>query len=320
MRTEFIRRLHKLAEANPDLFLITGDLGFGVLGDFAKKFPRQYLNVGVAEQNMMGVAAGLALEGRRVFVYSIGNFPTLRCLEQIRNDVLYHRLNVKIVAIGGGFSYGQLGFSHHATEDLSILRSFPGMTVVSPGDLWEAAEATEAVFSRPGPCYLRLDKSSAGHTERPGEVFEIGKARQLRDGRDATLIVSGGILELALKAAETLDVEGIHCRVLSAHTVKPLDADALERASRETGGFVTIEEHVIDGGLGGAVAELCLEGRFPPAFFHRIGIRSDYPDVVGSQSFLRARCGMDLKAIRNAVAALVRGKARERGRAERAAK
>jgi transketolase len=320
MRTEFVKRLEKLAETDPSLFFITGDLGFGVLDEFSRKFPRQYLNVGVAEQNMIGVAAGLALEGRRVFVYSIGNFPTLRCLEQIRNDVLYHRLNVKIVSIGGGFSYGQLGFSHHATEDLSILRSLPGMTVVSPGDLWEAGEATEAVFSRSGPCYLRLDKSSAGHTEKNGEIFEIGKARQLRDGRDATLVASGGILEAALKAAESLDAHGIRCRVLSMHTIKPLDLEALENASRETGGLVTVEEHVVEGGLGGAVAEACLEGGFPPLFFHRIGIRSDYPDVVGSQSFLRERCQMGAKAIHDKVASLVTDQDRGRRPAGRALK
>src|ERR1041385_4546417 len=141
MRNAFIQRLMQLAPHDPRLMLVTGDLGFGVLDEFSKKFPKQYLNAGVAEQNMTGVATGLALEGRIVFTYSIGNFPTLRCLEQIRNDAAYHGANVKVVAIGGGFSYGALGMSHHATEDLSIMRAIPGLTVVSPGDDWEQSQA-----------------------------------------------------------------------------------------------------------------------------------------------------------------------------------
>lgn len=312
MRTEFIKKLEELAGKNPDLFLITGDLGFGVLDRFAANHPRQYLNVGVAEQNMIGIAVGMALEGRRVFVYSIGNFPTLRCLEQIRNDAIYHQANVNIVSIGGGFSYGALGFSHHATEDLAILRSIPGITVTAPGDLWEAQEATQAIFSHPGPSYLRLDKSSAGHTERPGEVFELGKSRQIRAGRDVTLISTGGILGAALQAADMLESRGIHCRVISMHTLKPLDDEALRLACRETGGIVTIEEHVVEGGLGGAVAETALEKGYLPSFFYRIGLRSAYPDVVGSQEFLRRRCRMDAESIRDKVEDLVKAHQKSR--------
>src|SRR3954468_17255260 len=154
MRDAFTRRLEELAAQDPRIFLITGDLGFGVLDPFEKKFPKQYLNAGVAEQNMTGLATGLALEGRVVFTYSIGNFPTLRCLEQIRNDAAYHEANVKIIAIGGGFSYGALGMSHHATEDLAILRAIPGITVVAPGDDLETRGATRALVETPGTCYL----------------------------------------------------------------------------------------------------------------------------------------------------------------------
>src|SRR3954463_15148368 len=146
--------------------LITGDLGFAVLDDYRKRFPRQFINAGVAEQNMTLVATGMALEGHIVFTYSIGNFPTLRCLEQIRNDAAYHGANVKVVAIGGGFSYGALGMSHHATEDLAILRAI-GLTVVAPGCDWEAAEAVNALVEKEGTCYLRLDRPSTGSTERP---------------------------------------------------------------------------------------------------------------------------------------------------------
>src|SRR6185436_4753277 len=181
MRDSFTARLEQLAAADPRIFLITGDLGFGVLDSFEKKFPRQFLNAGVAEQNMTGLATGLAIEGRTVFTYSIANFPTLRCLEQIRNDASYHDANVKIVAIGGGFSYGPLGMSHHATEDIAIMRSLP-ITVVAPGCDWEAAEATSAVAAAKGTCYLRLDKSGAEDTQHPGEEFVLGRSRMVRAG------------------------------------------------------------------------------------------------------------------------------------------
>lgn len=306
MRDSFVRRLCELASRDPRIMLITGDLGFGVLDEYAKRFPRQFLNAGVAEQNMTGVATGLALHGRIVFTYSIGNFPTLRCLEQVRNDAAYHEANVKIVAIGGGFAYGALGMSHHATEDLAILRAIPGITVVSPGCLWEAEEATDALVRTPGVCYLRLDKSSAGRTNREGERFELGKIRTLREGEDITLAATGGILGVALAAADRLAAEGIQARVMSVHTLRPFDTETLFRACRETGGIVTVEEHVVDGGLGGLVAETCLEAGVIPRAFFRIGLRAGFSSIVGSQDYLRERYGMDSDAIIDAVRAMVR--------------
>lgn len=293
MRDAFVRRLVQLAESDPRIFVVTADLGFGVLSKFAKAFPGQFLNVGVAEANMTGIATGLALDGRIVFTYSIGNFPTLRCLEQLRNDAAYHDANVKVVAIGGGFSYGPLGMSHHATEDLAIMRAIPGITVVSPGCLWEAEEATAAIVAWPGVCYLRFDKSSAGRTNRVDESFELGKIRTLREGRDVTLVATGGILGGALRAADRLAAAGIEARVLSVPTLRPFDADTIFAACRETGGLLTIEEHVVDGGLGGLVAETCLEHGVIPKAFVRIGIRTGFASVAGSQEYLRWQAGMD---------------------------
>lgn len=307
MRDAFIGRLTRLAAENPRVFIITGDLGFGVLTRLAAERPNQYLNAGVAEGNMTGLATGLALEGRIVFTYSIGNFPTLRCLEQVRNDAAYHEANVKIVAIGGGFSYGALGVSHHATEDLAILRAIPGITVVAPGCLWEVEEATEALADTQGTCYLRLDKSSAGRTNRPGEAFALGGIRTLRDGRDLTLLATGGILAAALKAADQLAIHGIAARVLSAHTLRPFDAETVYRACRETGGIITIEEHVVDGGLGGLVAETCLEAGVTPKAFHRVGLRAGFSSLVGSQEYLRRRYEMDETAIVASARAMVHG-------------
>lgn len=309
MRDAFVARLERLAKADPRIFLITGDLGFGVLTRFATERAAQFLNAGVAESNMTGLATGLALEGRIVFTYSIGNFPTLRCLEQVRNDAAYHDANVKIVAIGGGFSYGALGMSHHATEDLAILRAIPGITVLSPGCLWEAEEATEAISRTPGVCYLRLDKSSAGRTNREGERFALTRIRQLREGSDLTLAATGGILAVALQAADRLAGQGIETRVLSVHTLRPFDSDTIFKACRETGGLMTIEEHVVDGGLGGLVAETCLEAGVLPRAFYRIGLRSGFSSVVGSQEFLRARYGMDTHAIVERARKLVRAPA-----------
>jgi transketolase len=307
MRDHFIARLTEMAERDPRIVLITGDLGFGVLTDFAKRFPKQFINVGVAEQNMTGLATGLALEGRVVFTYSIANFVFMRCLEQIRNDAAYHDANVNVVSIGAGFSYGALGVSHHATEDLAIMRCLPGLTVASPGDDWEAAEATEALANKPGTCYLRLDKSSAGHTQRPGESFQLGQARVLREGHDLTLVGTGGILECVLQAADELARQGISCRVLSVHTIQPLDVETLSRAARETGGLITIEEHTVHGGLGGAVAELLMEHGTVPRVFQRMGLRGEFSSVVGSQQFLRQRYEIDTDAI---VATAVRTLAR----------
>lgn len=284
---------------------MTADLGFKVLDGFASEFPRQYLNVGVAEQNMVGLATGMAMDGRVVFTYSIGNFSTLRCLEQIRNDACYHEANVKVVAVGGGFSYGPLGISHHATEDLSIMRALPNITIVAPGDQWEAREATKALAVTPGTCYLRLDKSPAPATARTKEVFFIGKARTVRDGSDITIVATGGILGAALEAADSLVEQGIACRVLSMHTIKPFDSEAILRACRETGGIVTVEEHTIHGGLGSLVAETCLDTGVRPNVFRRIGLRAGFSSIVGAQEYLRREYGMDAKSIATAVAELL---------------
>lgn len=297
MRDTFVRSFETLAEADPRLFLITGDLGFGVLDGFARRRSHQFLNAGVAEQNMTGLATGLALDGRIVFTYSIANFPVLRCLEQIRNDAAYHEANVKVVAIGGGFSYGALGMSHHATEDLAILRAIPGITVVSPGCLWEVESATEAIVRTKGVCYLRLDKSNAGRTNRGGERFTLGAIRTLREGTDVTLAATGGILSMAMEAADLLAQAGIAARVLSVHTLRPFDADTVLRACRETGGLITIEEHVVDGGLGGLVAETCLEAGVTPRSFYRIGLRAGFSSIVGAQAYLRQCYGMDVNTI-----------------------
>lgn len=299
MRDTFIKELTNLAELSRYLMLITADLGFGVLNNFSEKYPKQYLNVGVAEQNMATVAAGMALEEHTVFTYSIGNFPTLRCLEQIRNDICYHNLNVKIVAIGGGFSYGVLGMSHHATEDLSIMRALPNMKVFAPCDLWEVTHITRAITKTSGPAYLRLDKSYATLDPKdiPDQEFRVGHARTLREGKDVTFIACGGIMQEVLIAANILKEQGVSARILSFHSVKPLDQESIRKAAEETKGLIVVEENNILGGLGSAIAETCLQNNIMPNFFKNIGIKDHYSEVVGTQEFLREYYRMDGRSI-----------------------
>ena len=297
MRDTFIRTLRSLAEQDPRVLLMTGDLGFGVLTSFAKDLPAQYLNVGVAEQNLTGVACGAALSGHVVFTYSIGNFPTLRCLEQIRNDVCYHGANVKVVAIGGGFSYGSLGISHHATEDIAILRALPGMTVLCPGDLYEAAEATAIAYHTPGPCYLRLDKSAAPQVAGSDDRVVTGVPRRLRAGSTVAIFGVGGVLEDALDAAAALDRDGLSCGVYSVHTIKPLDTQAIAAIVRSSALVVTVEEHTIDGGLGSVVLEACAAEGVWPARLQRFAMKNEFSSVVGSQKYLRERYGLSADAL-----------------------
>ena len=295
MRDAFLNKLTELAEADKDVVLLTADLGFGVFENLESKFPGQYFNVGVAEQNMTGLAAGLALEGKKVITYSIANFPTLRCLEQIRNDGCYHDLNITIVASGGGFSYGSLGMSHHATEDIAIIRALPAMSVLAPGTAWEASKAIEALVKGDGVGYLRLDKTVADENSTP--LFSLGRSIRYREGEDITLFSTGGILRDTIQAAELLQELGIDAGVVSMYSIKPIDKDAIIAAANETGGIVTIEEHNIDGGLGSAVAEVCMDSGFIPKKFLRIGLDNQYSSIVGSQDYLKAYYRMDATAI-----------------------
>jgi transketolase len=292
MRNAFFRTLSELAERDERVNLVVGDLGFGVVEPLAKRFPDRFLNAGVSEQNMTGIAAGLALCGKIVFIYSIANFPTIRCLEQIRNDVCYHNANVKIVAVGGGFAYGSLGMTHHATEDLAIMRALPGMVVVAPGDPVEVALATEAIATHPGPCYLRLGRVGEATVHKPAIEFHLGKAIPVRSGRDLTLISTGDLLQTTVKVAERLEKKGVQARVLSMHTVKPLDVGAVLAAARETRAIVTMEEHSVIGGLGSAVAEVLADQCAFRAPFKCLGLSSVFSSEVGDQAHLRTIYGL----------------------------
>lgn len=301
MRDAFIRTLSELTRENDRIALITGDLGFSVLDDFAAEFPDRFINAGVAEQNMTAIAAGMALSGWKTYTYSIANFTTLRCLEQIRNDVCYHDADVCIISVGGGFSYGQLGMSHFATEDLAILRALPNLRVVAPADPWEVEDLTRTLAAHPGPTYMRIDKGAGSVARRSGEVATLGKARIVAEGTDVTIMTIGGILSEAVRAAEHLAERGIKARVVSHSSLKPLDVGAILDAARETHGIVTVEEHSILGGLGGAVAETCMDHGVYPGFFSRLGLKDCYPTIVGDQLYLRSAYGMSASHIVEAI-------------------
>jgi transketolase len=306
VRNEFLEATIKLAKNDKDIILLTADLGFGVFEEYESMFPNQYFNVGVAEQSMTSIATGLALEGKRVITYSIGNFPTLRCLEQIRNDACYHDANITIVASGGGFSYGALGMSHHATEDLSILRALPGIKVVAPCTPWEAGKAITALVNDNGVGYLRLDKSFANETLNETSPFLFEKSRRHREGSDITIIATGGILNEALISADDLSSKNISVRVVGMHTIKPIDKREIKLAIEETGGIITLEENNIIGGLGGAVAEICMDHNVRPKLFHRIGLSDMYSSVVGSQNYLRKIYKMDSVSITEKILSLLK--------------
>lgn len=294
MRDAFLSKITELAAKDKDIVLLTGDLGFGVFEEFEAAFPGQYFNVGVSEQNMTGLAAGLALEGKKVITYSIGNFPTLRCLEQIRNDACYHDLNITIVASGGGFSYGSLGMSHHTTEDIAIMRALPAMRVAAPGTVWEAGEATESMIKHNGVGYLRLDKTVFKGSLTPSS---FGKSTRYKEGLDVTLLTTGGILHDVVEAAQLLQMQGVDASVVSMHSIKPIDKDAIIVAAKETGGIVTVEEHNVDGGLGSSVAEVCMDNGVVPKVFLRIALKDRYSSIVGSQDYLKAYYGMSAASI-----------------------
>ena len=305
MRNAFLDTLHELALEDERIVFITGDLGFRVVEKFMEDRPKQFLNAGVAEQNMTGIAAGMALSGKICFTYSIANFPTLRCLEQIRNDVCYHDANVKIVSVGGGLAYGAMSVTHHAVEDLGVMRCLPGLMIVAPGDPVEARAATRAIVAHDGPVYLRLGKAGEPDVHQGPIDFQLGKAIQLRRGEDLTLITTGGMLQTAAKAAERLAGEGVSVRVLSMHTLKPLDTGAVLAAAKETLAIATLEEHSIIGGLGSAVAEFLSELDGTKVPFKRLGMPPAFSPHIGSQEFLLAQHGLNDAAVAESLRTLL---------------
>ncbi len=279
---EFAATLLELARDNPDILVLTSDSrGSGKLQPFAEQLPDQLIEVGIAEQNLVGIAAGLAAAGKIVFGVSPACFLTARALEQIKNDVGYSDQKVKLVGISAGVSYGALGSTHHSLHDLAALRAINNIDIVVPADNFETREAVRAAVTHPRPLYLRFGKKPMPHLHRPGTPFAIGKAITLAQGSDVTFVAAGEAVAPAVEASELLRAEGVSCGVISMHTVKPLDVETLLNAARRSRALITVEEHSVYGGLGEACASVLLQhGLIRP--FCIVGIPDEYT-VTGSQ-------------------------------------
>jgi len=298
MRTAFINYLCELAAEDPNIWLVCGDLGFSVLEQFSDRFPDRYLNAGVAEQNMTGLAAGLAMEGKTVFTYSIANFPVMRCLEQIRNDVCYHNLNVKIVAVGGGLAYGSHGYTHHGVEDFAVTCPLPNITVAAPGDPAEAREVARLAASTHGPAYIRLGKAGEPKVHTSPITLEVGRAVPVREGKDLMLVTTGGMLESAMKVSDVLQEKGYSVGVMSMPYLMPFDAQAIVTAATNVRALMTIEEHG-RGGLASLTAET-LATNGVAIEFHPVRLAAEPIKIAGSQEYLRMLQGMDIPGIERA--------------------
>lgn len=300
MKATFFKTLYELSEHDSRVQFIKGDTAY--VPDYQMAFPNQYLDVGIAEQNMIGVAAGMALEGKIPFTYSIVNFAAMRCMEQIRNDIAYHHLNVKVVACGAGFDYGALGATHHATEDLAIMRAMPNMVVFSPCDAVETIAVTKAAYQIDGPCFIRNGHGGEAvlHTDSLTS-FQIGKAYPLLEGKDAAIFATGAIIEEALIAARSLNEEGYSIGVYSFPTIKPIDQEFIREQMQTVKLIITLEEHNIIGGLGSAVAEIMAETPVHQATLHRIGIQDTFATIVGSKAFLKKTYGIDAETVKKTV-------------------
>ncbi len=295
LRTAFINQLIVEARTNPRIFLVVGDLGYSVIEPFQAEFPERFLNAGVAEQNMTGVAAGLASEGYHVFTYSIGNFPTLRCLEQIRNDVCYHNFPVTVVSVGAGMAYGNMGYSHHCVQDIACLRGLPNLTLFSPADPGETRTCVEWLSRNPGPSYLRLGKAGEPtlhqcHVSLDGPVKVIDRAGQI------AIVATGSVLCEAIAASTMLSHSGINCDVFSMIRLSPV-AESDIQPLRFYDTVWTVEEHVAAGGLGELLGSKLQKG----TKVRSRSVASTIASKVGTQSNLRRAAGLDAESLAAAI-------------------
>jgi len=292
MRAALLAKLAERMRADRSVYVLTADTGFHVFDEFQQEFSDRYLNVGISEAAMIGVAAGLALSGARVFTYGIAPFVTMRCLEQIRVDLCYARLPVTIVGVGAGFTYGPAGVTHHSLEDIAVLSALPNMTIVCPGDPAEVRAAVAALSGLDGPCYLRLGKNGepAVHETDPS-AFALGRALRLREGEDPALLATGNMLPVAQAAADILAAQGYRPELISMHTVKPLDECVVRDLAARCRLIATVEEHNIIGGLGSMVAGVLSEAG-GMARLARFGVPDRYTTNAGSQAALRRRYGL----------------------------
>lgn len=306
MRNSFAQEVTKIASSNPKVVLLSGDIGNKLFDGFKEVDASRFYNCGVAEANMMGVAAGMAMSGFRPVVYTITPFTTTRCFEQIRVDVCYHDAPVIIVGTGSGLSYAQLGPTHHSLEDMAILRTLPGMCVTAPCDANELRAILNAALQQDKPLYIRIGKKGEPDIYDSIPDVTLGKCNVIKQGNDVTLLSAGTIMPEVLEAAEILRAQGISAEVASFHTIKPLDEDYLNAASHRFKLIATVEEHGMIGGLGGAVSEWYAKSGAKPGFLS-IGTPDEFMHEIGSQKYARQKYGL----VANNIAAQVQAKLNE---------
>jgi transketolase len=295
-----------LARENKNVLVVTSDSrGSGKLMPYAAAVPEQLIEVGIAEQNLVGVAAGLASAGKTVFAVSPASFLTARALEQIKNDVCYSDQPVKLIGISAGVSYGALGSTHHAIHDIAVLRAINNITIIVPADNLETTEAIKAAAQMSHPVYIRFGKRPMPHLHPSGTPFEVGKALKIRAGRDIAFVAAGETVYPALKAAEEMEQSGYSCRVISMHTIKPLDIEAVIRAAEECRAIVTVEEHRTAGGLGEACAAILMEANMQVPF-KIVGIPDEYT-MTGNQLEIFAHYGLTAPGLTRTAITLLEG-------------
>jgi len=306
MRTAFISALANLAEKDNRIFVITPDLGFSVFEEFESKFPDRFINVGIAESNAVGIAAGLALSGKIVYVYSIIPFITMRPFEQIRNNLAYMNTNVRLVGVGAGLTYGAQGATHHAIEDIAIMRALPNMSVLVPCDPYEVKNIVKESVNYKGPMYLRLAKKNEPTISSATEKITIGKINEIESSSksEITLLFVGNASDIALTVRENLKSTGVESDIASVHSIKPFDYSYLEYALKRKKYIFTIEEHNTIGGLGSIVSEYIAESKFNP-IFRRFGLPDEYSHYIGDQSFIRNKMKFTPSHIVNKILQLI---------------
>lgn len=304
-RKAFTDTLLELAKKDKDIVVLTTDArGSVTLDEYARQLPEQFVEIGIAEQNSVGVGAGLAACGKKPFVCGPASFLSARSLEQVKVDVAYSCTNVKVIGVSGGVSYGALGASHHSLHDIAVMRAIPGITVILPSDAAQTCQMTRALADFKGPVYVRMGRNPVPDiyiNEAP--AFTIGKANLLMDGRDITIIGTGETVRHSLDAALRLKSKGISARVLDMHTVKPLDRDAVLKAAEDTGRIITVEEHSIHGGLGAAVSEIIVQSKLVP--MRIIGI-PDETVITGTSPEVFKHYGLTGEAICKAAEDMLR--------------
>lgn len=302
MRKTCLDMVYELAKRDERVFFLGSDLGFGTLKDFREEIPDRFLMEGIGEANIIGMAAGLAMEGKIPYVNTIATFITRRCFEQIALDLCLHNLDVRLIGNGGGMVYAPLGPTHLATEDIAILRALPNMTIVAPADADEMRRLMPLTVDHRGPLYIRLAKGYDPIVTTDDVPFEIGRAIPVREGTDALIVTTGITLRIGLEAAERLSNQRVEASVLHVHTIKPLDVESILEYAARARAVVTVEEHTLIGGLGSAVAEILAETDFSsPKHFKRIGIPDVFPDEYGSQASLMERYSISTEEVTSVV-------------------